>query len=69
MPSNEKPSSSYPYVVEKVDGKRALCVQAFYFSKYLGNLEVEFDDSGDVVSYGGNPILLDASVAKGRTTL
>ena len=25
-----------------------------------------FDDSGDVVSYSGNPILLDSSVAEGK---
>ena len=52
-------------MVSKDNGKKAYCVQAAYFSKYLGYLDVEFDDSGEVVRAAGNPILLDNSVPKG----
>jgi len=57
----------YPYVVKKdISGDTTLCVQAYYFSKYLGDLRVMFDDFGKPESWGGNPILLDNSVAKGK---
>ncbi|WP_406736844.1 bifunctional metallophosphatase/5'-nucleotidase [Thioclava sp. GXIMD4215] len=47
----------YPTMI----GKTAI-VQAFAYSKYLGDLEVTFDDAGTVLSAKGQPILLDASV-------
>ena len=46
-------------------GSDTLIVQDFTWAKYLGQLNVEFDSNGDVVSYTGNPILLDSSVAEG----
>ena len=64
-PSSETPAGDYPHVITKDNGKTALCVQAFTYTKYLGNLTVTFDDAGDVTEWSGNPILLDDSVAKG----
>ena len=64
-PSSEEPEGPYPYPIAKNDGKTAYCVQAAYFSKYLGHLVVEFDDDGEVLTAEGNPILLDDSVLKG----
>ncbi|WAR06762.1 V5NTD-like protein [Mya arenaria] len=52
-------------VVNQMDGGLALVVQAFTFGKYLGYLNVTFDVAGKVIDYGGNPILLDASVEQG----
>ncbi len=43
-------------------------VQAFAFGKYLGELEITFDDDGNVVEAKGEPILLDASVAEDPDT-
>lgn len=40
-------------------------VSAYLFGKYLGYLEVTFDDEGAVTSYAGNPIVLDKDVEKG----
>ncbi|KAL8186223.1 UNVERIFIED_CONTAM: hypothetical protein K2H54_066268 [Gekko kuhli] len=37
-------------------------VQAYAFGKYLGYLNVTFDDEGNVISASGNPILLDSSI-------
>lgn len=37
-------------------------VQAYAYSKYLGELTVTFDDAGNVTAAEGEPILLDASV-------
>lgn len=64
-PESEVPEGDYPFVVQKDDGKEALCVQAFTYTKYLGSLTVNFDDNGEILCSKGNPILLDDSVAKG----
>ncbi len=37
-------------------------VQAYAYSKYVGHLELTFDDAGKLVYAGGDTILLDASV-------
>ncbi len=37
-------------------------VQAYAYSKYLGEIELVFDDGGEVVSATGEPHLLDAGV-------
>ncbi|VDI25537.1 5'-nucleotidase [Mytilus galloprovincialis] len=63
-PSNEKPVNVYPTVVTKNNGDKALVVQDYAFAKYLGFLQVEFDNDGKIISYGGNPILLDSTVPK-----
>ena len=47
----------YPVMVNDVP-----IVQAYAYGKYLGKLEVTFDDDGNVTSAEGEPILLDASV-------
>ncbi len=39
-------------------------VQAYAYSKYLGQLTVTFDDAGNVISAEGEPLLLDAAVAE-----
>uniref|UniRef100_A0A224YA16 5'-Nucleotidase n=1 Tax=Rhipicephalus zambeziensis TaxID=60191 RepID=A0A224YA16_9ACAR len=58
----DTPEGPYPYVVNRTDGSRALVVQDFRFGKYLGRLDVTFNSTGHVVGWGGNPILLNASV-------
>jgi 5'-nucleotidase / UDP-sugar diphosphatase len=37
-------------------------VQAYAYSKYVGHLELTFDDAGNLIHAGGDTILLDASV-------
>lgn len=49
----------YPVMVNDVP-----IVQASAYGKYLGELVVEFDDEGNVLSAEGEPVLLDASVAE-----
>ena len=39
-------------------------VTAFAYGKYLGEVELTFDDDGNVTEVAGQPILLDASVAE-----
>ncbi len=54
----------YPTVTNGVQ-----IVQAFAFGKYLGELNVTFDDDGNVTAASGEPILLDASVAEDAATV
>ena len=62
--SNTDPNAQgpYPVVVQSPSGHPVLIVTAAYWGKYLGRLDVTFDDKGVVKAWNGNPILLDASV-------
>lgn len=53
----------YPTMVENPSGIQVPIVQAYAYSKYLGELRVTFDDDGKVLRANGEPHLLDASVA------
>ncbi|MCU0899157.1 MAG: 5'-nucleotidase/apyrase family protein [Cypionkella sp.] len=53
----------YPTWVSQESGALIPVVQAGAYSKYLGHLELTFDDSGALIYAGGNTILLDATVA------
>lgn len=61
-PKENKPEGPYPYVINRTDGSRAFIVQDFWFGKFLGRLDVTFNSTGHIVEWGGNPILLNASV-------
>ena len=64
-PSIEEPVNQYPTVISH--GKRkTLVVQAYAFGKYLGVLDVTFDDDGNVKSYRGEPILMETSFPEGK---
>ncbi|WP_224815479.1 bifunctional UDP-sugar hydrolase/5'-nucleotidase [Hasllibacter sp. MH4015] len=54
--------SAYPTWISNPDGTMVPIVQAYAYSKYLGHLEVTFDDAGEVVFAQGDTMLLDASV-------
>ncbi|XP_075718221.1 5'-nucleotidase [Rhinoderma darwinii] len=61
-PSNDVPVGKYPFIVNSDDGRSVPVVQAYAFGKYLGYLNVTFDDKGNVLHSSGNPILLDNSI-------
>ena len=52
----------YPTMVSNPRGQMVPIVQAYAYGKYLGEIEVEFDDQGEVISAKGEPILLDNTV-------
>ncbi|MBB5274977.1 5'-nucleotidase [Rhizobium rosettiformans] len=60
--TDEKAAGPYPTMVKNPAGTDVPIVQAYAYSKYLGDLTVVFDDSGVVTSATGEPKLLDASV-------
>ncbi len=55
--TSDRAAGPYPDMVNGV-----AIVQAYAYGKYLGELNVTFDDAGKIVSTSGDPILLDASV-------
>jgi len=55
--TSDKAAGPYPTMAGDVP-----VVQAYAYSKYLGELTVTFDDAGNVTAAEGEPILLDASV-------
>ena len=57
--TNERAAGPYPTMV----GKTAV-VQAYAYGKYLGELNVTFDDAGEVVSATGEPIVIDGEIAE-----
>lgn len=60
--TDEKAAGPYPTLVKNPAGVDVPIVQAYAYSKYLGDLKVVFDDNGVVKSAEGAPKLLDASV-------
>ncbi|PSN34308.1 Apyrase [Blattella germanica] len=64
-PSTEFPEDSYPVIVEQTGGRKVLIVQAYAYSKYVGNITVWFDGKGEFAAWEGRPILLDKNVQQG----
>ncbi|MBL4627046.1 MAG: 5'-nucleotidase C-terminal domain-containing protein [Roseicyclus sp.] len=52
---------AYPTVVTGPDGNFVPVVQAYAYGRYLGRLDMTFDDDGNLLYSGGDTILLDAS--------
>lgn len=55
--TNDRAAGPYPTMVGDVP-----VVQAYAYSKYVGEITLTFDDAGNVTAAAGEPILLDASV-------
>lgn len=67
--SAEGAAGPYPTWVDNPDGYRVPVVQAASYSRYLGDLQVTFDDNGIVTAATGEPILLDNSIARDETVM
>ncbi len=61
--SNERAVGPYPTMV----GETAI-VQAYAYGKFLGELNVTFDDAGAIKSAIGEPLVMDASVTEDAAT-
>ena len=59
----ERAEGSYPTMIPNPQGQLVPIVQAYAYGKYLGEIEVEFDNQGQVISAIGEPILLDNTVS------
>ena len=58
----ERAEGPYPTMIPNPQGQLVPIVQAYAYGKYLGEIEIEFNDQGEVISAKGEPILLDNSV-------
>ena len=55
--------NGYPVVLESPAGEPVLVVQAGEHTRFLGRLDVEFDDAGVLTDWGGDVILLSRYIA------
>ncbi|MDF3415686.1 multifunctional 2',3'-cyclic-nucleotide 2'-phosphodiesterase/5'-nucleotidase/3'-nucleotidase [Sulfitobacter sp. M57] len=62
--TNDRAAGPYPTLVNDVP-----IVQAYAYGKYLGELNVTFDDAGNLSEIAGEPILLDASVVEDKAVV
>lgn len=62
--TNERAQGAYPTMV----GDTAI-VQAYAYGKFLGELNVTFDDAGNILEASGEPLVIDGTVAEDEGTL
>ena len=62
--TNERAEGPYPTMV----GNTAI-VQAYAYGKFLGELDVTFDDDGNIMQAVGEPLVMDSAVAEDSATL
>ena len=62
--TNERAEGPYPTMV----GATAI-VQAYAYGKFLGELNVTFDDDGNVTAATGEPLIMDAAVTEDSPTV
>lgn len=59
-----QPGGDYPTIVKNPEGKDVLVVQAWEWGKVVGVLKLDFDASGQLTGYKGEPILMTPEVAR-----
>lgn len=69
QPDHEVPEGLYPTKVVQKSGRTVYVVQAYAYTKYLGNFSVAFDARGEVTGIEGNPILVKSSVPQAADIL
>lgn len=58
----DKIDDNYPAVVEFDNGHRVLIVQASAFMKYVGDLTIFFDKTGEIIGWKGAPVFLENNI-------
>jgi 5'-nucleotidase len=61
--TNERAKGAYPTMVNDT-----AVVQAYAYGKFLGELNVTFDDEGNIKTATGEPIVIDAEIAEDAST-
>ncbi|CAH1989492.1 unnamed protein product [Acanthoscelides obtectus] len=69
QPDLEPIDGPYPFVVRQKGGKNVPVVQAYAYTKYLGRLNLTFNDDGDLIKYSGQPELLGSSIHQDEDVL
>lgn len=68
-PDIEEPEGDYPTIVEQTSGKKVPVVQAYAYTKYIGHLNIVFDENGEAIEFHGQPLLLDKSIPQDQDVL
>ncbi|XP_017835942.1 protein 5NUC-like isoform X1 [Drosophila busckii] len=63
-PVNDLVEGDYPTVITRSNGQQVPVLQAFAYTKYLGRINLEFDEQGNLLNFNGAPILLDCSIPR-----
>ncbi|XP_072396632.1 protein 5NUC-like isoform X3 [Diabrotica undecimpunctata] len=69
QPDTDTIEGPYPTVITQPSGKKVPVVQAYAYTKYLGRLNLTFNDNGEVIAYSGQPILLENYLAEDEDIL
>ncbi|XP_050515513.1 protein 5NUC-like isoform X3 [Diabrotica virgifera virgifera] len=69
QPDTDTIDGPYPTVITQPSGKKVPVVQAYAYTKYLGRLNLTFNDNGEVTAYSGQPVLLENSLAEDEDIL
>ncbi|WP_428688281.1 bifunctional metallophosphatase/5'-nucleotidase [Roseibium sp.] len=62
--TSDKATGPYPTMIDGPDGSPTAVVQAYAYGKFLGELNVSFDDNGVIKEAAGEPIITDGKVAE-----
>jgi 5'-nucleotidase len=62
--ASDRADGPYPTMVTGPDGGKTAIVSAYAYGKYLGMLDLVFDDAGAILSATGKPIIMDGTVAE-----
>ena len=62
--ASDKADGPYPTWRNGPDGGKVAIVQAYAFGKYLGMLNVSFNDAGEITSAAGEPVVVDGKIAE-----
>ena len=62
--TSDRAKGPYPTWVTTPNGGRTAIVQAYAYGKYLGRLDVSFDDNGVVTDAIGEPIIIDGQISE-----
>lgn len=62
--TDPKATGPYPTWIKNPNGGKTAIVQAYAYGKYLGRLDVTFDDDGVVTSAVGEPVIVDGQISE-----
>ena len=69
QPFLEGSEGQYVTMIQQTSRKAVPVVRVIGFSKYLGHLNLTFDDHGELLNFNGRPIILDHTLSQGKEKL
>uniref|UniRef100_A0A0C9RNV9 5'-nucleotidase n=1 Tax=Fopius arisanus TaxID=64838 RepID=A0A0C9RNV9_9HYME len=70
QPDLETSEGLYPTeIIQEKTRRKVYVVQAYAYTKYLGNLTLDFDSQGEIVGIVGDPVLVDSKIEQAKDIL